>query len=127
VRQLASGSDSTVYWAAVADTDPDRVAALNLQALTFLILLVSLTIYVWKRFGAPYGLFAAVGLAIPLTVPSDRWPLLSLPRFGLVLFPIFLALAALGERPRTHAAIVGTSAIFLGIAVAQWATWQWVA
>lgn len=127
VRQLASSSDSTVYWTAVADADPDRVAALNLQGLAFLILLVSLTIYSWRRFGAPYGLFAAFGLAIPLSVPSDRWPLLSLPRFGLVLFPVFLALAALGERARVHGAIVGTSAIFLGVAVAQWATWQWVA
>ena len=127
VRQLASSGDSTVYWSAVADADPDRVAALNLQALTFLILLVSLTIYAWRRLGAPYGLYAAVGLAIPLSVPSDRWPLLSLPRFGLVLFPIFLALATVGERPRAHAAILGTSAIFLGVAVAQWVTWQWVA
>jgi hypothetical protein len=126
-RQLASGSDETVYWTAVMDADPDRVAMLNLQALVFLILLVSLTIYSWRLFGAPFGLFAAIGLAIPLSVPSERWPLLSLPRFGLVLFPVFLALAVAGARPRAHAAIVGVSALMLGVAVAQWATWQWVA
>ena len=44
-----------------------------------------------------------------------------------MIFPFFLALAVLGGRPRVHAAIVGVSAILLGIAVAQWATWQWVA
>src|SRR3712207_8174951 len=42
---------------------------------------------------------------------SERWPLLSLPRFGLVVFPFFLALAVLGRTPRVHNAIVGVSAI----------------
>jgi hypothetical protein len=127
VRQLVSSSDATIYWSAVTDSDPDRVAFLNLQSFAFLILFVSLTIYSWRRFGAALGLFCAVGLAIPLSAPSERWPLLSLPRFGLVLFPFFLALAAIGTRPRVHTAILATSALLLGVAVAQWATWQWVA
>jgi hypothetical protein len=104
-----------------------RVAAVNLEAFGFLVLLAVLTVIAWRRFGAPYGLFAAVSLAIPLSVPSERWPLLSLPRFGLVLFPCFLALAALGGRPRVHTAILVISSVMLGVAVAQWALWQWVA
>ena len=68
-----------------------------------------------------------MSLAIPLSMPSDRWPLLSLPRFGLVIFPLFLALASIGRNPRAHTAIVGVSALFLGVAVSQWALWQWVA
>ncbi len=126
VRQLASGSDSHVYWSAVQNSDPDRVAALNLEALGFLALFVALTVIAWRQFGAPYGLFCAVSLAIPLSVPSERWPLLSLPRFGLVVFPFFLALAWLGRSPRVHTAVVAVSALFLGISVAQWALWQWV-
>jgi hypothetical protein len=127
VRQLASGSHTHYYWAPVRDADPMRVAAVNLEALVFLVLLAVLTAVAWRRFGAPYGLFAAVSLAIPLCVPSARWPLLSLPRFGLVLFPCFLALAAIGGRPRVHTAIVVVSSIALGVAVTQWALWQWVA
>jgi hypothetical protein len=127
IRQLASGSDSTRYWTAVQDTDPDRVAAVNLEQLAFLVLFVVLTIVVWRRFGAPYGLFAALSLAIPLSVPSERWPLLSMPRFGLVIFPFFLALAALGENSRVHTAVVVISAMALGIVCVQWALWQWVA
>ena len=84
--------------------------------------------FVWRRFGAVYGLFAAASLAIPLSYPSSRWPLLSLPRFGLVVFPFFLALAALTNgRPRLHTALVACSSLLLGIAVVQWALWQWVA
>jgi Mannosyltransferase (PIG-V) len=126
VRQLVSGSHTTTYWPAVEGTDPMRVAAVNLEALAFLVLFVALTIVAWRRFGAPYGLFAALSLAIPLSVPSERWPLLSLPRFGLTIFPLFLALATLGGRPRLHTAIVAVSSILLGVAVAQWSLWQWV-
>lgn len=127
VRQLASGSDATRYWSAVQDTDPDRVAAVNLEQLAFLVLFVVLTVVAWRRFGAPYGLFAALSIAIPLSVPSERWPLLSIPRFGVVVFPFFLALAVWGTAPRVHTVLVVVSAMLLGIVCVQWALWQWVA
>ncbi len=127
IRQLFSGSHSHVYWTAVTDTDPMRAAAINLQNLAFLCLFIALTVVAWRHFGAPYGLFAALSLAVPLSVPSERWPLLSLPRFGLVVFPFFLALAVLGRRQHVNAAIVAVSATFLGVAVVQWVLWQWVA
>jgi hypothetical protein len=112
----------------VAGANQMHAAAENLQAFVFLVLFVALTVVAWRRFGAPYGLFAAVSLAIPLSYPSSRWPLLSLPRFGLVIFPLFLALAALTSgKPRLHNAVVACSALFLGVAVVQWALWQWVA
>ena len=129
VRQLASGSNAHNYWSAVpaADSLPLRTAALNLELLAFLILFLVLAVIAWRRFGAAYGLFSALSLAIPLTVPSSRWPLLSLPRFGITVFPLFLALAWLGGRPRTHTAILGLSALLLGVFVTQWALWDWVA
>ena len=129
VEQVVSGSNAHVYWTAVsrADSTPLRTAALNLELFAFLVLFVFLSVVAWRRFGAPYGLFAAVSLALPLSVPSDRWPLLSLPRFGLTIFPLFLALAWLGRNARAHAAILGSSAILLGVFVTQWALWDWVA
>jgi len=127
VRQLASGSHTFSYWPEVQGTDPMRVAAVNLECLAALTLFALLTIVAWRRFGAPYGVFSALSLAIPLSMPSDRWPLLSLPRLGLGIFPLFLALAVIGGRPRVHTAIVSVSALFLGVAIVQWALWQWVA
>jgi hypothetical protein len=127
VRQLASGSHTERFWHAVQDTDPLRVAVINLENLVFLALFAVLTVIAWRRFGAPYGLYATLSLLIPLSVPGERWPLNSMPRFGLALFPIFLALAVLGERPRVHIAIVVISAVLLGVACVQWALWQWVA
>jgi hypothetical protein len=126
LEQLASGSHSHVYWTAVKNTDAIRTATLNLQNLAFLALFVALTIVVWRRFDAPYGLFATVSLAIPLSVPSATWPLLSLPRFGLTIFPFFLALATIGGRPRVHTAILAVSSLLLGVSVVQWSLWRWV-
>jgi len=127
MQQLASGSHTHAYWPAAEGTDPLRVAAINLECLGALALFTVLAVVAWRRFGAPYGLFSVLSLAIPLSYPSERWPLLSLPRFGLVVFPLFMALAALGGRPRAHVAIVSISSLFLGVAVTQWALWQWVA
>lgn len=128
IEQLASGSHTQAYWSAVsvADSDPFHVAAVNLQNFAFLVLYGVLTVIAWRRFGSPYGLFCTLSLAIPLSVPSSRWPLLSIPRFGLVLFPLFLALATVGGRPRAHTAIVAVSALLLGVTTVQWALWQWV-
>jgi hypothetical protein len=112
----------------VSGVNPMHAAAENVQAAFFLVLFLVLTVVAWRRFGAPYGLFAAISLAIPLSYPSTRWPLLSLPRFGLVIFPLFLALAALtANRQRAHNAVVACSALLLGVAIVQWALWQWVA
>jgi hypothetical protein len=127
VRQIVAGPDARIYWP-IRDAEPMHAAIVNLSAFLFLLAFAFLTVAAWRRFGAPYGLFAALGLLLLLSLPSERWPLLSLPRFGLVLFPLFLALAALGGgRPRLHSAVVAVSAIFLGVAVVQWVTWQWVA
>ena len=101
---------------------------INLELVGFLVLFVALAVIAWREFGAPYGLFSALSLALPLSVPSSRWPLLSLPRFGLVVFPFFLALAWIGgRRPRANAAIIGSSALLLGVFVTQWVLWDWVA
>ena len=113
--------------AALADSDPARTLALNVQQLAFVLLFVALAVVAWRRFGAPYGLFALGSLAIPLSFPAERFPLLSMSRFGLVIFPLVLALAALGARQRLHEAIVAVSSLLLGVAVVQWALWQWVA
>jgi hypothetical protein len=119
--------EALVHWTP-AHADFEHAITVNAEGLVALVLFSALTVVAWRRFGAPYGLFAALSLALPVSYPSSRWPLLSLPRFGLVIFPLFLALAALtAGRPRLHTAIAASSALLLGITVVQWALWQWVA
>jgi len=119
--------DALTHWTP-AHAEFQHAVAVNAEGLVALAVFLPLTVVAWRRFGAPYGLFAALSLALPLSYPSSRWPLLSLPRFGLVIFPLFLALAALTTgRPRAHTALVVCSSLLLGVAVVQWALWQWVA
>jgi len=132
-RHLSPAGPFGGIWSALVHWTPSNAEfqhaiAVNAEGLVALVLFAALAVVTWRRFGAPYGLFAAVSLAIPLSYPSSRWPLLSLPRFGLVIFPLFLALAAIAAgRPRLHTAVVACSALLLGVAVVQWALWQWVA
>jgi hypothetical protein len=128
IEQFVSGSNTHNYWPAVSihDSTPMRTAAINLSTLAFLGLFIYLAGIAWRRFGATYGIYCLASLAIPLSVPSSRWPLWSMPRFGLAIFPIFLALAVVGDRPRAHTAILAVSGLLLGIAISQWALWQWV-
>jgi hypothetical protein len=112
---------------ALFDTDPARDLALNVQQLAFTLLFLVLAVVAWRRFGAPYGLFALGSLAVPLSAPAERMPLLSTSRFGLVVFPLVLVLAAIATRARVHEAIIAVSSLLLGVAVVQWALWQWVA
>jgi hypothetical protein len=132
-RSLSPAGPFGGIWAALTQWTPDHAefqhaVAVNAEGLAALVVFIPLTVVAWRRFGAEFGLFAALSLAIPLSYPSSRWPLLSLPRFGLVIFPFFLALASLtARRPRAHTAIAAGSALVLGIAIVQWALWQWVA
>ena len=127
VEQLASGSHAHRYWPAVTDMDPMRVALVNLASFVCLALFAGLAVVAWRRFGPAYGVFSVASLALPLATPSAQWPLQSYPRLGLVVFPLFLALGALGRRPRLHTAIVSVSALLLGVALTQWVLWEWVA
>ena len=117
-------------WHGIAILFADRSlhdTVINLSQLGYTILFVVLAVVVWRRFGPAYGLFTACSLAIPLSFPSERWPLLSMSRFGLVIFPLVLALAALGDRPRVHAAILGLSVVLSTVSVVQWSLWRFVA
>jgi len=123
VLQLTVGSAQHWYWTPV---NPARAAVLNLEYLPYLVAFCCLAYVAWRSLGAAYGLFAVASILIPLSAPSDTYPLLSLPRLGLTIFPLFLALAVVGRGERANVAIVACSAVLLGVSVAQWATWQWV-
>lgn len=71
-----------------------------------------------------YGAWALVALAVPLSHPNDVQPLLSLPRFVLVLFPLHMWLAIYIP---THPRALAASGVLLGLGSALFATWEFVA
>jgi hypothetical protein len=124
VRQLLQGSPERWFW---IEESSDRFAIMNIELASFFVLFSILTVVAWRRLGTPYGLFAAGSLAIATAAPTQAVPLLSLTRFGLVVFPFFIALALLADTPRLVALVTGVSALLLGVHLTQWVLWQWVA
>ena len=101
---------------------PAHRDVLNLQLLGFLGLLRRAHGGCVARVGAPYGLFAALSLALPLQRSELRAGRCSPCRASaLVIFPFFLALAWIGGRA-TRARTPRSSAparLLLGVFVAQ--------
>jgi hypothetical protein len=125
-RQLLSGSRDPVYFTRAAG-DPFRIAEINLMLFGFLVFAVVACVGALRRLPPAYGVWIAVALLLPLSFPVGPQPLMSLPRFLAVLFPIFIWLALVcDERGWTEQAI-GLSALGLGLFTTQYATWQWIA
>jgi hypothetical protein len=82
--------------------------------------------WVALRMRATYGVWVAVSLLVPLTLSFDGRPLLSLPRFVVVVFPLFWALARLAERWRVHDAVVAASAAGLGLLSVLFVNWYYI-
>ena len=130
VRQLASGSHTRRYLS-VAAGDPMAVARQNLMLLGFLALAVPAVVGVARRLPLAYAAYCVTALALPLSYPVAPQPLMSLPRFLLVLFPLFMWLGWWTTRParpqRRMAVVVGAELIGLAVFTAQFATWHFVA
>src|SRR6266480_3980865 len=104
-RQLLSGSRDTVYFTR-AGGDPFRVAEMNLMLFGFLVFALAACWGALRRLPPAYGVWVAVALLLPLTFPVGPQPLMSLPRFLAVLFPIFMWLALVCRRTRRRRAFV---------------------
>ena len=125
VRQIASNQREVVYFDK-AGGDPIRVAAVNLILFSSLVFGVAACVGVFRRLPPAYGAWVAVGLLLPLSEPVTPEPLMSLPRFLAVLFPIFMWLALWCEEREATARVAAVSAIGLGLFTAEFATWHWI-
>jgi hypothetical protein len=129
---LVAGWKSIVQFTAGGNHFPGaddslQAAGLNLEALVAAIFVIVLGIVAWRRLGAAYGVFVLASIALPLSSPTAIYPLLSMPRFVLGVFPVFIALGTVATGPRATAVVVTTFAILLGVDLARWVEWQFVA
>src|SRR6202035_4390868 len=126
-RQLLSFQSHHVYFP-IASGSPFVTAEHNLLLLAFLLAAVPAVVGVLRTLPLAYGAYVIAALAMPLSYPVAPQPLMSLPRFLLVLFPLSIWLAAwLAARPRAQKPALAVSGLLLALFVAQFATWHWVA
>lgn len=127
LRQLLSGQTHHVYFTLVGG-DPFVAAQHNLTNLAFLLLAIPMTIGVLRRLPAAYGLYVLAAMALPLSYPVEPEPLMSVPRYLVVLFPLWIWLGAwLQPRPHLRRVALAASILLLVLFTAQFATWHWVA
>jgi hypothetical protein len=127
LRQLASLQRHHVYFA-IAAGDPFVIAGHNLLLLAFLAAAAAAIVGVLRVLPLAYGAYVIAALALPLSYPVRAQPLMSLPRFLVVLFPLAMWLAAwLAVRPRAQRPALVVSAALMALFAAQFATWHWVA
>ncbi len=127
MRQLLSFQRAHVYFK-VAGGDPFVDAGHNVMLFAFLLAAVPMVIGVLRRLPLAYGAYVLAALALPLSYPVAPQPLMSLPRFEVVLFPLAMWLGAwLAERPRVRLPVLAAMALLMALFVGEFATWHWVA
>ncbi len=100
-----------------------QVVANQALELGFTALIIGVLLIGWRQLRSSYTAYMALSVLIPMCTSS----LMSMPRFALVLFPMFAILARWGERPWVNNLIVAFSLPLLGLFTVLFADWYWVA
>ena len=115
LQPLAAASSSGNY--------PPQTIANQLLEVTFTLLMLAVLVIGFRRLRASYIAYMAVSILVPLSTSS----LMSMPRFALVLFPMFALFGLWGAKPTVNNTIVAFSLPLLGLFTVLFADWYWVA
>jgi hypothetical protein len=91
--------------------------------LAFTVLMLAVLVAGIRRLRPSYWVYMAASILVPMSTSS----LMSMPRFALVLFPMFVVFGLWGARQSTNNAIVAFSLPLLGLFTVLFADWYWVA
>jgi hypothetical protein len=89
----------------------------------FTLALLGLAIFGYFRLRLSYSIYAAVSLVFITSWGELR----SAPRLGLVIFPIIIALALLGQNGAFNRAYLVLSTILALVSMVVFSQWGWVA
>jgi hypothetical protein len=105
-----------------------RAAVANSDVLELVVTVLFLGLAVIGLKVLPFyqTLWVLPGLLIPLLQPSEVHALMSMPRFVLVLFPLFIVLGRLVQPRAIRIPAVLVSVLLLVVLTAQFALWYWV-
>jgi len=107
----------------IAHATSGQTVATQVQELVFTFLMIAVLVAGWRSLRPTYIAYMALSILVPMCTSS----LMSMPRFALVLFPMFAILARWGERPWVNNLILAFSLPLLGLYTVLFANWYWVA
>jgi hypothetical protein len=127
-RQLLHGPPPPLYFDK-AGGDALAIGRHNVALFACLVLVVPALVGALRRLPLAHGAYALAALLLPLSFPVGPQPLMSLPRFEAVLYPLFLWLGLwLSRGPAWRRTVVlGVFAVGLAACSALFSTWHWVA
>jgi hypothetical protein len=99
----------------------------KLIELAFLALSTWLLWRCWKWLPTAYTCYAGVALALAVSAPTAGEPLRSLPRFTIVIFPLWIVLAQWATRRRRTPAVIAACAPLVALWSALFVSWTWAA
>src|SRR6266545_1450325 len=76
-----------------------------------------------RRLNPAYTAYAICGLTLPLSVPAGGFPLMSLPRFEFVIFPLWIALALWAHERQRVKQVLWLFGSVLAICSSLFAVW----
>jgi hypothetical protein len=126
LRQLIHGPPPPTYFPKAAG-NPLTVAGQNVMLFAFGVLGAIGCVGVFRMLPFAYGAYVVVALGAALSYPVAPQPLASLPRYELVLFPLFMWGATWVRRRGIAPQTIAVSAVLLGLFTAEFATWRFVA
>jgi hypothetical protein len=126
VRQLLHGPPPPVYFKAYGG-NALWGAGTNLMLFGFLVLGAVALVGTFRRLPVAYGAWCLAAVALPLSDPVTPQPLQSIPRYEVVLFPLFMWAAWWVRRRQLVTPAIASLAVLLGLFTAEFATWRFVA
>ncbi len=105
----------------------NQVATWNVVHALLLIAALWLTWVAWRRLGPALAVYSLASLAVVLSFTPEPFPLASFPRYLVVNFPLFLALAAvLEDRPRARQVVLFSFAAASAVAGVAFSRKIWI-
>ena len=104
-----------------------RFAESQTYDLVVTLIFIPIMIYTLIKVRPAYSLYAALVFVLPMLSPSHVHPLMSIPRFVIVLFPFFIALATLLRNRVLYGVVLALFLIQFAALLIQFSTWFWVA
>lgn len=95
--------------------------------LLFFLFGLAVAIAAFRYLRPSLAAYAVLMMVFPTFAPPPDTPLISVPRYMLPVFPIFMVLAVWGQRPRIDRWLTYPALVLLGIFTVRFATWYWVA
>jgi hypothetical protein len=95
----------------------------DIAMLGFLVGGIWLCVEASRRLNPAYVAYAVCGLALPLSVPAGGFPLMSLPRFEFVIFPLWIALALWAHERQRVRQVLWVFGTLLAICSSLFSVW----